>query len=99
MANLPVEVVKATDANLNGTAVMLTAKIAVDPTVPGQMAQALSQIRSKETKELVFEKRYDFNLSNYGVANSGGPRPIRKDDKPDGDVVGYALDFKFSKGI
>lgn len=99
MTELPIEVVKADNTNLNGNAVMLTARIKVDPTVDGQMGQALQQIRSKNTKDLVYQERYKFDLSNYGVAVSGGPRPVRKGKDNDGPVVAYELDFKFTRAI
>lgn len=92
----PVEVVKADGTNLNGNAVMLTARIKVDPTKTEQQSQALGQLRTKDTKEFVYAERYKFDLANYGVSVSGGPRPVRDaDDK----VVAYELDFKFTRGI
>ncbi len=95
--NLPVEVVKAEGTNLNGNAVVLTARIKVDESTPGDMQQALSQIRSREVKDLVFQERYKFDLANYGISISGGPRPVR--DAETNKVVCYELDFKLTKQI
>ncbi len=94
--DLKVEVIKPAGNNLNGNAVMLTARIKVDPTKVEQQSQALNQLRTRTTKDLVYAERYKFDLSNYGVAVSGGPRPVR--DEAD-KVVAYELDFKFTRGI
>ncbi len=61
------------------------------------MHQALSQLRNKDIKDLVYSERYKFDLANYGVAVSGGPRPVR--DEATGKVKCYELDFKFTRGI
>lgn len=94
---LPVEVVKAAGTNLNGNAVVLTARIAIDESKPGEMSQALMQLRNKDMKDHVYQARYKFDLANYGIATSGGPRPIR--DEATNKVVCYEVDFKFTKSI
>ncbi len=93
MTDLPIEIMKATGSNLNGNAVLLTAVVKIS--TDAQMSEALQLLRSKTTKELVFDKRHEFGLTNYGIAVSGGPRPIREGDK----VVSYEQDYKLTKSI
>jgi hypothetical protein len=94
--DLPVTVSVSKDAKLSGNMAMLTASVAITPGKASDMSKALNQLRSRELKDQVFKSRIDFGLGRYGMAVSGGPRPVTGDD---GVIRTYEQDFKFTADI